>query len=60
VGLWKTGKKHGKGYYEWPNGNKYEVFYAEGVRVERGSLQTNAVDLKKMKKEYENLAKRAT
>jgi len=60
VGLWKLGKKNGKGHYEWPNGNKYEVFYSDGVRVERGNLNTEGVDLEMMKKEYENLAKRAT
>ena len=42
IGSWKEGKKHGKGYYLWPNGAKYHIIYTEGVkRQELGKLESS-------------------
>ena len=61
VGLWKEGKKHGKGYYLWPNGAKYHIMYTEGVkRQELGKLESSQVSLEDLKKTYSNVSKRAT
>lgn len=60
VGLWKEGKKHGKGYYEWPNGAKYHLFYTDGTkRVEMGKLDGASVSLDELRNSYSSVAKKA-
>jgi hypothetical protein len=60
VGAWKEGKKHGKGYYEWPNGSRYHLVYTEGRKKDNGQLENTKVSLAELKQTYRKIAKKAS
>ena len=51
-GNWKDGRKHGGGKYIWPNGSQYFVTYNEGKQVGAGTMDSNAVSVEQVKRQY--------
>jgi hypothetical protein len=59
-GTWKEGKKHGKGFYSWPNESKFHCNYLDGVKRENGKLDSTQVSLDELKNTYGNIQKKTT
>jgi len=51
-GLWRDGKKHGKGYYIFPNGSKYQVVYQDGKKQNQGQMLEGTSSIEQVKQEY--------
>ena len=58
-GLWKVGKKNGRGFYTWPNGAKYNIIYIDGKKQGEGVLENSFVSLKDLKNTYSSVAKKS-
>lgn len=51
-GVWRDGKKHGRGVYIFPDGCMYQVIYQEGKKQNAGKVIAGGKTIEEIKNEY--------